>query len=299
MIRRLGMIMLIATLLAAGSAEAAGRDDAPAYPAFAWERDALRHWQMKEDGTKTDAQAHAVDEESMICAVCKTEVWLFEDGSADLNNYNEQGETVRYTSYDEAGEIIASGAFIYEYDEDGNKRHEYQFENGLFVAQTAYALGEDGENHPVWSETYYDDGTWARNEYDSHGNCIKAYTYDVNNAVEVETTTEYALNADGWFYEAKSTTNMDGAIFISEYNQYGDKTYSYIYDPAEGTVFETKRVYEYRDGQKLNCKQYEKDVLVMETLYNEDGGTVKEIEYLEDGTTVVYEYDEDGELIEK
>ena len=37
----------------------------------------------------------------------------------------------------------------------------------------------------------------------------------------------------------------------------------------------------------------------MESFYDEYGGTVKELEYLEDGTVIVYEYDEDGNLIEE
>ena len=290
--------LLIVLLMMVTGVCAASRDDAPAYPVFDWERDARSHWQLQADGSKTDAQVHDLDEESMLCTVCGTEVWLFDDGSAELTNYNEQGETVRSTSCDENGEATSSVVFIYEYDEVGNKTREYQFENGVYVAQTVYALNEEGENQPLWSESYYDDNTWARNEYDAHGNCIKAYTYDENDAVTSEITTEYALGDDGWYYEARSTTVMEGATFISEYNQYGDKTYTYICDAAQGVLFETRRVYEYKDGQAVYCKQYEQDVLVMETFYDESGNTVKEIEHLEDGTVIVYEYDEDGNLIE-
>lgn len=290
--------LLIVLLMMVTGVCAASRDDAPAYPVFDWERDARSHWQLQADGSKTDAQAHDLDEESMLCTVCGTEVWLFDDGSAELTNYNEQGETVRSTSYDENGEVTSSVVFIYEYDEVGNKTREYQFENGVYVAQSVYALNEEGENQPLWSESYYDDNTWARNEYDAHGNCIKAYTYDENDAVTSEITTEYALGDDGWYYEARSTTVMEGATFISEYNQYGDKTYTYICDAAQGVLFETRRTYEYKDGQAVYCKQYEQDVLVMETFYDESGNTVKEIEHLEDGTVIVYEYDEDGNLIE-
>lgn len=290
--------LLIVLLMMVTGVCAASRDDAPAYPVFDWERDARSHWQLQADGSKTDAQAHDLDEESMLCTVCGTEVWLFDDGSAELTNYNEQGETVRSTSCDENGEATSSVVFIYEYDEVGNKTREYQFENGVYVAQSVYALNEEGENQPLWSESYYDDNTWARNEYDAHGNCIKAYTYDENDAVTSEITTEYALGDDGWYYEARSTTVMEGATFISEYNQYGDKTYTYICDAAQGVLFETRRVYEYKDGQAVYCKQYEQDVLVMETFYDESGNTVKEIEHLEDGTVIVYEYDEDGNLIE-
>lgn len=290
--------LLIVLLMMVTGVCAASRDDAPAYPVFDWERDARSHWQLQADGSRTDAQAHDLDEESMLCTVCGTEVWLFDDGSAELTNYNEQGETVRSTSCDENGEATSSVVFIYEYDEVGNKTREYQFENGVYVAQSVYALNEEGENQPLWSESYYDDNTWARNEYDAHGNCIKAYTYDENDAVTSEITTEYALGDDGWYYEARSTTVMEGATFISEYNQYGDKTYTYICDAAQGVLFETRRVYEYKDGQAVYCKQYEQDVLVMETFYDESGNTVKEIEHLEDGTVIVYEYDEDGNLIE-
>ena len=196
---RRSLLAFLVVMLAAG-AFASERDNAPVYPVFEWERDAHSHWQLQVDGTQTEAQAHDIDEETMICVVCGTEVWLFDDGSADLTNYNEQGETVRSTSYDENGEITSSVAFIYEYDEDGNKTREYQFENDLYVAQTVYALNEEGENDPRWSESYYDDNTWARNEYDNYGNCIKAYTYDENDAVTAEITSEYVLNDDGWYY---------------------------------------------------------------------------------------------------
>jgi len=40
-------------------------------------------------------------------------------------------------------------------------------------------------------------------------------------------------------------------------------------------------------------------VLAWETHYNADGMILQEIEYLEDGSIIVYDYDEEGNLIEQ
>jgi len=287
------LIMLLVMLLMLPCAAMADEE----YPVFEWERDAKTHWRVTEAGEKAEEAPHVL--EGVLCLVCGTEVWLFDDGSADLSSYNDQGELLWYASFDSAGEKTGEGAYSYEYDEAGSKVRECQYENGMLVAQTVFAMGEDGEIRPVWSESYYDDGTWARNEYDGHGNCIKAYTYDANNAVTSETTSEYALNTDGWYYEAKTTTILEGTVFIREYNEYGDWVSNYIEEPDGTVVSDMMFVYEYEDGVKVSSWNYESGVLAWETHYNADGMILQEIEYLEDGSIIVYDYDEEGNLIEQ
>lgn len=291
--------LLLVLMMAAAGAYAADLDGMPAYPAFEWERDALNHWKVEADGNSSAPEKHSIDPETMICSGCGVEVWLYDDGAADLSSYNDQGELLWYASFDSAGEKTGEGAFSYEYDEAGSKVRECQYENGMLVAQTVFVMGEDGETHPVWSESYYDDGTWARNEYDGYGNCIKAYTYDANNAVTSETISEYALNADGWYYEAKTTTILEGTIFIREYNEYGDWVSNYIEEPDGTVVSDVTFVYEYEDGVMVSSWNYESGVLAWETHYNAEGMILQEIEYLEDGSLIVYDYDAEGNLIEQ
>ena len=112
-----------------------------------------------------------------------------------------------------------------------------------------------------------------------------------------EITSEYALGADGWYYEAKNTTVMDGTVFVNVYNEHHDWVYVSITE-ADGTVVsEVTFEYEYLDGMKVSCKQFSAGVLTLESYYDEAGVLRKEIEHLEDGTTMVYEFDENGELI--
>lgn len=285
------LALLVMMLPCAGMAEAADPD----FPVFEWDRDAKEHWHVLENGEKADAAPHVMQD--VFCEVCGSEIWMFDDGYADVSNYNDYGELVRTTSYDETGEVNYDCAYAYGYDENGVKLWEKQYEHGVFVSETVYALNAEGENWPVWSASYYDDGTSARNEYDDHGNVIKAFAYDADGTVTYESTSEYALNADGWYYESRRVSVMSGTVFIDEYNEYGDWTYVNITE-ADGTVVsDTSFEYEYQDGVKISSKQYESGVLIFESCYGEWGQLVKEIEYLEDGTTAVYEFDDEGNLI--
>ena len=275
------LMLLVMVLPCAGMAETAADPD---YPVFEWERDAKEHWHVLDNGEKADVAAHVMQD--VFCEVCGSEIWLFDDGYADVSNYNEHGELVRATSYDDQGVVNYDCAYAYGYDENGNMLWEKQYEQGVFVAETEYALNAEGENWPVWSASYYDDGTSARNEYDDHGNVIKAYTYDAEGNITYESTSEYALNADGWYYEAKQTAVMDGTVFVNEYNEYGEWTYVSIIE-ADGTVVTNASFeYEYVDGVKRSCKHYEAGVLTLESYYNESGCLIKEIEYLEDDQSV-------------
>lgn len=267
----------------------------PDFTVFEWERDAKEHWHVLENGEKADAEAHVMQD--VFCEVCGSEIWVFDDGWADVNNYDEYGELVRSTSYDDTGAVRYDCVFAYGYDEMGNMLWEKQYEDGRCAAETAYAVNAEGESVPVWSASYYDDGTSARNEYDGHGNVIKAYSYDVDGSVIDESTSEYALDSDGWYYEAKNTSFMDGTKFVKEYNEYGDWTHVTVTESDGTVVIDSVFEYVYQDGVKVSSKQYEAGVLVFESWYNEAGVLLKETEYLEDGTVMVYEFDEEGNLI--
>lgn len=260
-----------------------------------WERDAKTHWHVTASGEKTEEAPHVL--EDILCTVCGTEVWVYEDGAADLCNYSGQGELLRATAVDADGQITADSVIDYGCDEQGRKLWEKQYEMGRLATQITYAVNAAGESLPLWSEAYDEDGAWGRNEYDEAGNCIRLYAYDAQGHLTSEEICEYAQDADGWYYMTCSTVRMEGTVFINEYNHYGDWTRSYI-EEADGTVVsDTVFVHEYEADVKRSSRTYDTGVLVWEEQYDENGMTVREIEYLEDGSTVVYEYDETGELI--
>ncbi len=287
------LILMLALLLALPCAAMAKED----YPVFGWERDAKTHWRMLESGEKAEEAAHTM--EDVLCTVCGTEIWLFDDGGADLSNYNENGDQVRMTSYDGTGETLYDIVWAYGYDGQGNRLWDKQYENGMLLAKTHYALNAEGVSMPVWSESYYDDGAWGRNEFDEHGNGVRLYSYDAQGNVLSEEVCEYLPDEFGWYYMVKSTVNMEGILFINEYNEYGDWTHTYIEEPDGTVVSDTVFVHEYEEGVRVSSKSYDSGVLTWETYYNADGMTIQEIEYLGDGSIVVYDYDEEGNLIEQ
>ena len=282
-------LMLCAAMVCSGTAEdGLGRT---------WDRDSMNHWNLLENGEATDVEAHDLEDAVYaVCSVCGTEIWRFENGGADVSNYNDHEDLVRLTSYDELGEMLYDNVFEYAYDEAGNKLFEKQYDNGVFIAESVFAVNAQGEHHVVWAATYYDDGTVGRNEYDENGNCVKAYTFDENGVVTYEETSEYALTSDGWFYyQTKSTAVMDSTVFYHEYNEYGDSLVSMIIED-DVVILNATHEYGYKDGVQLWSRDYMNGVLVGESICDEDGRVVMQTEYNEDGTSCIYTYDDNEDL---
>lgn len=287
------LLMLLCLLLALpfAYAEEAAPTEEPALPCpvFEWERNGVEHWHVLDNGEKTDIAAHTLDD-SMLCTVCGSEVWLFDALSAEVYDYDAFGNLVRQTSFDEEGVLTYEAAYTLTYDENNNLIHSLEFVNDVLFGESTFALSPEGDVVPVTQLAWYDDGTWALNEYDEYGNCIRSVSYDADDSILAETISEFKRDAWGWFYEAQTTTTMDDSVFYSEHNEYGDKTRSYM---TEGGVAWSDHVYEYgyQNGSKLWCKDYSEGRLYRESVYDQDSGMlIKETEYLEDGTKSVSEY---------
>lgn len=245
----LPLLLLLLTLLTAACAEE------PTLPAFEWERDVHTHWQLDEDGAIINRGDHTLDE-MMICTVCGSEVWDLGDGTVVITDYDEYGNVLRYTVW-EAGEVTGEIVCALVCDE-----------NGMIQTQTEYL-----------------DGVLAcRYEYDENGNCVRFLSYDEEGAVSSETFTEYALDADGWYYACRTeTTFATGESYLEECNQYGDTTLNRITD-ADGTVlFDATCEYGYEGYKKLWCKTFEGGVLIEEAFYSEEGLVARSIEYTPEG----------------
>ena len=266
-------------------------------PEFLWQRDPANHWQLDEEGAVISLEAHTLDD-AYLCTVCGSEVWLFDDGCADVNNYDEYGNQLRYTSFDAEGVITTDITHALEYNEDGLVMVDREFYDGVLVAVTTYTVNQYGDHVPVTVTVYYDDQTVSVNEHDEFGNVVRSITQDADGHITSETLSEYARGEWGWFYETRNTVIFDdGATFCSEYNEYGDRVRT-VNTEADGTVW-TDGVYEYeyKSGTMVWAKYYDFGQLIWEQYYDENGVLTEETEYLEDGSRVLYIYTGEGDLI--
>ena len=289
------LLMLLCLLLALPFVCAAEEAE-PTPPVFEWERNAAGHWHVLESGEKADVSAHTPGDD-LICTVCRSEVWAFDDGAADVYDYDEHGNIVRYSSFDSEGTLTHEQSTSYTYDENGQLLSSLEFVNGVLFGKNTFALSPEGETVPVSQYTWYDDGNWALNEFDEYGNCVRAVAYYADDSIASETISEYKRGDWGWFYESKNTTYMDEAVFISEYNEYGDRTR--VLNSDAGLVWaDYTNEYEYRNGTKLWCKQYDRGRLSRESIYDPDTDMlVKETEYYDDGTATVSEFNPIGDPV--
>ena len=176
-------------------------------PVFAWERDVHNHWQLDQQGERINLGEHVLDE-ALVCSVCGSQVVAWDDGSGDVGNYDEHGNFVHGTSFDADGAVTYDGRHILSYDENGVLVLDVEYINGVLFGETTFTADTEGNAIPVKQIAYYDDGTTSVNEYDEHGNCVSSKSYEADGTLSVEILSEYLLDADGWYYEAKSTTRF-------------------------------------------------------------------------------------------
>lgn len=139
--------------------------------------------------------------------------------------------------------------------------------------------------------------------YDNAGNLLTATCYTDG---QLSSYAEFLLDDDGFSYVAKETNyNEDGSYDYNEYDQWFNNTLYLSYD-ADGTLLYSLRTQYTCDdyGTVLYQKAFENDVLTYEMEYavfeDEDGYFTycsKEIEYFEDGSKLITEYNELGDIL--
>lgn len=270
-----------------------------------WERDAKEHWHLCGCGEKMDIGEHTLDD-MFFCTVCGSEVQDYGD-TVDVYTYNEQGDPLQTTSYDADGAVLSDQSWEYEYDENGGKKTERSYNNGVLAEVTEYAPGADGESRTVKYTGYNEDGSYFVNEYDEMGNVTAMYSYDAANVLAYEGLYEYALTADGESYESKTTecSHEQGYTFVCTYNEYEDLVTRAKYGEDEQLEYEERYDRDYNDeGQPLWERVYRNGVLVSEILRyaeseNEFGWMrypEETVDYYEDGSKLVLRYGENGEV---
>lgn len=201
-----------------------------------------------------------------------------EDGSRYVVEYNEAGDPVCNYEYDADGKLIEARRSEYLTDENGELTGERVYINDVLSEEIKYAEGADGEEEYFYiseRKEYYEDRSSFVEVYNEGGDIIRETSYDA----EGKTVYDYELE---YFYDDE-----------------GNET---SVEKRENGVLKEKIVFEYNeDGDIVAEKAYKEDVLVKESLYSAGENffyVSKIINYNEDGTTVVEEYDENGELIE-
>lgn len=260
-----------------------------------WQWNAKEHYQVCQCGEIFDQAPHTVD--GILCSGCGVELWDTGDGYVDAYGYNQYGDMTRQVSFDPDGNILTEMTYEYEYDTDGNKIKDQFYVDGRLLGETEYAEGEDGSYIPARYVYYDEDGGLVENFYDQFGNLTAAIGYDADGNVLFESYSEYQLDDDGNYYEAKLTeTNGDGEKSIYEYNRYHDIISRVEYDLGGSLLSEESWEYSYNDaGDPMWEKQYRNGVLVYEivayaTYETEDYYTrflETIVEYYEDGTKLV------------
>ena len=253
----------------------------------------------------------------------------YEDGRRDVSEYTEQGDFLGNYYYDADGTL--TGAYVYEYAPDGSWMNEVAYEGERKMYQTEYRI-KDGCQEIVRYTGYEEDGSISLTEYDEMGNESLVASYGPNGETLSLLRYESVYDADGnrtlcrtyendrlaeeveywfgtdedggsWSMSGKTTTyHEDGTKTVSD----GDADVTWSSETtyaADGTVLEEIR-YEYlrdENGEDIGSKGYRNGKLFKEVnaMKDADGNTtsIEMIDYEEDGTKTVREYDDVFELI--
>lgn len=269
-----------------------------------WDADLTHHWKNCTDcGEKVEKVAHAFYDDNQ-CTVCGAQIVDLGD-SKSLYLYNDNGDMLKMADYDLDGNVITETTCQYEYDSNSQLIRSATTTDGVLVEECTYT-SVGGESVVTQCISYIEDGTKFINDYDEYGNVIRLISYDTEGNVDYQSESEYALSADGVWYETKCTsTEQDGSVSIGTFSDTGDQVGLIRYDATGEMLYSYSWEYTYdEDGNWQTMKYYCNDILTEETIYKtvttENGSTTYPetvTEYHEDGTQTVTTYDENGEVI--
>ena len=296
--------IIISGLLTAALLAGCGGNGHTHAPQGGWKWNGTEHWNLCECEEKFDVAAHKLGDD-LVCADCGVEVWLMDDGSADTYTYDQYGNFLTMASFDVEGNVTSESCYEYEYDAEGRILMARYYDNGDLQNEDTYTVDGAGESVITKSMMYYD-GESILNEYDADGNVIHVQCINAEGTIIEESWSEYAMNNEGEFYEAKCTmVTEDGQKLIATYNEHDDILSRTWYDAEGNVTSEDTWEYGYNDdGESMWQKDYVAGVLVYEIigyaeLHTEDYSmrypeTV--IEYYEDGSKLVKFHGSNGEV---
>lgn len=278
----------------------------PALSEGEWDRDAHEHWQTNEAGDRINAGTHRA--EDGFCEICQSEIWLFEDGSCDINNYSSEGDLIRYSYYEADGTLESDYVYVFQYDENGNKAFSFTYLFGIMIEETEYRLDPVGESIVSKVTSYSDDGTVSVNIADQFGNIVSGTITDENGNVLFEQNFTYTYDSDGFpTYMVENSRFDDGTSFRMESDALGNRIFEAQYAPDGSVIYEYHFAYEYDEhGRMIHDTVLENGAPVFESFYaySSDpydfwGYQCRTIDHMEDGSTIVCDLNEMGEIIKE
>ncbi len=260
---------------------------------------------------------------------CKTVTHYYKNILSYREEYNEYGDTVNRTHWDDNGQIAEVWETKFTYDDKERPATSDEYNNGIRIESCVYGYDADGDRYVAKRTSYYSDGKVREEiEYNDHGDIILAlcyendgalmskstysYVYDDNGYIahekreDFDVTTgkviftcelEYALDENGGRYVKKETErDYDDTVTIREYNTEG-KTISLTVKDKNGNVIQSQNVeYTYDEmGRIVSSKAYSNGKLVEECFYTlndwNESYKYQAVEYHEDGSKTVISYD--------
>ena len=140
-------------------------------PELPWEYNLEEHWKTDENGEKIDFSEHQLDS-NLVCSVCKSRIFKWDDGSSTIHKYDENGNTVSSKTY----------------------------RNGEVISESEYAIGSNGNSFPVRSVFFNDNGEkidLKSNEFDQ---VVEGVCYSADGEILYEEYFEYTFSEDGTYY---------------------------------------------------------------------------------------------------
>lgn len=211
--------------------------------------------------THEEYSEYALDDEGESYE-CKATI-TYEDGTKYVAEYTQYGDLITRVKYNAEGELEFEERYEREYNEEGQMLWEKTYHNGMLTEEiVSYAVSSDGDytiRYPEQVIEYYEDGTKIVFYYNTNADMDKEVYYKADGSVKFTLTYVYDIVDDGeWDVEEHGIWNHFSI---------------------------------YKDG-----------VLYSETKRNvsEEGwGTYEAqmIQYHEDGTKTVTEFDESGEVV--
>lgn len=111
-------------------------------------------------------------EDAVYCAEI---IYYYEDGTKEQSKYNEIGEHISYTPYDEEGKPYYTETYTYEYDADGRVSKRTVSSNGKLSREYYYEVGEFDMDYEKKVVYFDENGKIIREEeYDFYGNLLSA-----------------------------------------------------------------------------------------------------------------------------
>ena len=205
----------LACVVALSALTACNNNDTDTSDTSVWERDASQHWIESKNGKKKEAGKHDLIDN--VCVICDSEVWTYEDGTADVYNYNEYGDFSRLTSYDADGNIVFDTKYEYEYDPDGNMFKHKQYDSDVLVEECDYYVDFDGNSILSLQTFYHEDGTKDIYECDGNGNIVKEIFCDTEGIEWIKLEYAYTYLSEDDFFMSTKIEYFDDVIDSIEY----------------------------------------------------------------------------------